>query len=343
MDSSKNAFWLTWILKRRTALALTLGLVFIAVTMIHESRKLIGLPNEVFWNNKLQWRACADWVLAGDSRVNGALAPSEMSSVSPGLRIRNFGFRACGYRPDYLEAVENVLDPESDNPAIILGVSPRSLTQRPTSRNEFQKRVNMPRVVCRNWEQIMWTLKRRPLEHWYALICHSRRPARPLFLLYPDGWAAGALNPERPEHALKQYRREFTHNNVDPDMIADTLECVKRWTRSGVRVYGFRTPAAPAMIELENELSGFDETAFVESFTQAGGVWLAVNQTGYHSYDGSHLRWDAALQFSRDLAEAAAEAQKNDGCSVVAVRCGFNPILAARALHHLPEFQTSAP
>ena len=57
------------------------------------------------------------------------------------------------------------------------------------------------------------------------------------------------------------------------------------------------------MVALEKELSGFDEAAFVKRFKQAGGAWFSFSLDDYHSFDGSHLHRDSAVQFSKDLAK----------------------------------------
>ena len=57
------------------------------------------------------------------------------------------------------------------------------------------------------------------------------------------------------------------------------------------------------MIKLEQELSGFDEAAFVQAFVAAGGVWLPTDQTAYLTFDDSHLRRDDAIRLSESLGQ----------------------------------------
>jgi hypothetical protein len=61
------------------------------------------------------------------------------------------------------------------------------------------------------------------------------------------------------------------------------------------------------MIDLENTYSEFDEESFINGFTQAGGVWFSFPHQNYHSYDGSHLTGDSAVQLSYDLAKKIAD------------------------------------
>jgi hypothetical protein len=53
---------------------------------------------------------------------------------------------------------------------------------------------------------------------------------------------------------------------------------------------------------VENQASGFDESAFAHAFETAGGTWISSTSQPYHTYDGHHLSRPVALQFSADLA-----------------------------------------
>ena len=57
------------------------------------------------------------------------------------------------------------------------------------------------------------------------------------------------------------------------------------------------------MVDLENKLSGFNEEEFKTNLSNYGGIWIEVNQTKYLSYDGSHLDYLAAKEFSKDVAK----------------------------------------
>jgi hypothetical protein len=64
--------------------------------------------------------------------------------------------------------------------------------------------------------------------------------------------------------------------------------------------------------ELERELSGFDERAFVAEFTRRGGIWLSNLGVGYRTYDGEHLQLASALRFSDALGARLAERLSDD-------------------------------
>ena len=297
------------ILNHRASLTLILGALLVLATGIYAHHDITGVPEDVYWDSKVRWRACADCVVAGDSRAYVGLAPFVMSATLPDRRIRNFGFSACGYRPDYLESVETVLDPHSDNPSIILGITPHSFTKQPTVDSEFQLRSTQPDASNRYLAELTWRLRSFALKSVVATWLPMCRPSHYYRHYFEDGWVAASIAPAEPELTLSYYRDTLEAYQVEPGMIASVLDFTRKWTAQGIRVYAFRPPSGHAMLELENSLSGFREDEFVAQFTAAGGVWLETDQLGYSSYDGSHLRWDAAEQLSRDLAQAIRAAE----------------------------------
>lgn len=292
------------LLKHRLAVTLVLAVVSLALTVICAEHDVTGLPTDVFWENKINWQACADCVLAGDSRVYVGVSPAAMSPELRGRRIVNYGFNACGYDRAYLSAIARVLDPAGHRPTIILGITPHSLTRRATARSEFLRRINKPAGGPMYWETLVWQFRPFALANAVVPLFPDCRAEHYYRHYVADGWAAASHVPEDPRLSLPRYRRTFTAQRVDPQMIEAALRYVRAWTAQGVRVYAFRPPTTRKMVELEDALSGFREDEFVARFTDAGGVWLDIEQFGYATYDGSHLRWDAAEQFSRDLARA---------------------------------------
>ena len=68
-----------------------------------------------------------------------------------------------------------------------------------------------------------------------------------------------------------------------------------------LRLLGFRPPSTLAMEQLEDSLSGFNYSSFISKFKQNGGVWLTFSLKDYVSYDGSHLHYESANKFSKNL------------------------------------------
>jgi len=277
-----------------------------------------GLLPDRFWAQKMLWSARYDVVLVGDSLAFRGLSPQAMQKVLAGREIVNFAFSACSVgTPGYLEAAEALLDPDSDLKAIVLEINPGTLTLETAERNEFIS------LSEKNAVEIYEMRYLAELIHFFRP--YDRRALRDSLLrrqseevtrvFFSDGWIAGRRPSDDPsvvrsalQKNLKASERHFLYSPVSEEILARVLARVEQLTAGGVRVYGFRPPVVTEVIELENRLSGFDESAFVERFERAGGTWLRFPEASYATVDGAHLRDDAAVQFSEDLARKLLQA-----------------------------------
>ena len=257
-----------------------------------------GLMPDEYWRLKSNWRECADVVIAGDSRVYRGFSPEEIGRVLPGVRCVNYGYSGQGYSKDYLLSLEKLLSRDGQRKFIVLGFSPFSLTDRAARDNGFaaRPRTTHPKsAVGRLNERLMHFLRPlSPRELRYVV----RREA--YYEIYcPDGWIAGTRVPELPNHALRTYKGLFRNNQVSETIVGGVLQAVGKWAKAGIVVCGLRVPTSTRMLTLEKEHSGFDEADFIARFQDAGGVWLAMDTTAYHSYDGSHIHSNMAAKVSR--------------------------------------------
>jgi hypothetical protein len=233
-----------------------------------------------------------------------------MARSLPSLRILNFGFDNAGFSREYLAALEGVLDSTSGRRIIVLGITPHSLTQGTGGRFVARKsRLNKRPAFLRRAGGLKtaWFANLTaavPLNQAFLFLTGSHRLPRHEGVYHQDGWLAARLTPEQPNQGFEVARRWYVNNRVDPALAEGVISQTRRWTNQGIRVYGFRPPTVPEMVRLEDELGGFNEADFVREFTEAGGRWLRMDQTSYHTYDSSHLDRDAAADFSDDLARA---------------------------------------
>jgi len=265
-----------------------------------------GLPNDRFWMSKAFHAQRYDIVLAGDSRIFRGISPSQMKTLLPQRSIFNFGFDHNGYNLSYLDAIDNLIDSSSNYQAVVLGISPQSLTLEAAGNNGFLSL----RSTGRFERHVRLHLSRyldlvRPFNS-YAMVnlIRGRGVVNYIQHLHGDGWAASRKIPETPNYQISRYQGRFDNNMVSVQLQQQLFDRIQNWTSDGTCVFGLRMPTSAAMVDLENNQSGFNQTGFVRKFEQVGGIWLEFNQTGYHSYDGSHLRDDAARAFSLDLAAA---------------------------------------
>lgn len=291
--------------RRRSSVRLTAGLaatLILGLAWLRPTSTQDGITPAVFWARKIRWRPVYHCVLVGDSRIYRGVSPSAMQAHLPGWRIANFGFSAAGLSQEYLDASAGLLDPAGPHRVIILGVTPHALTRRALQENGF---LELRRTRA---SELYQTLYAGEILKWFApyelrTLLSRWRGARYFERYYPDGWVASRRERENPADALARYAEVFTNNPVDHAAARTVLEAVHRWSGAGIRVVGFRPPVTSALAELENRVSGFHEAGFAADFERQGGLWLWVAPGTYHTYDGSHLRFDAALQLSRDLAQ----------------------------------------
>jgi hypothetical protein len=231
------------------------------------------------------------------------------------LRILNYGFSSAAFSEDYLEAAEQVLDPHGARRTIVLGITPHSLTPNALRDNGFReakRELERETIVSRHSRALRSFFKPVHPRAMLGAILGRREHGGYYQDFRPDGWVSSTCVPEDPTAAIDAYERAFAGNRVSEDLVSNVLQAVARWRRSGIEVYGFRVPGSRGLLAVERELSGFDEQDFVRRFTRAGGAWIAVGQTSYHTYDGTHLHSNEAAC----LGDVPAKVYENDACAL---------------------------
>jgi hypothetical protein len=295
--------------KERTLVAFCLAMVIGVAFGSLRHDDISGMFPGTFLVMKVNWRQCADVILAGDSRAYRGLSPSAMSCHLPNMRILNYGFSSAGFSGAYLRGLENVLDDDSSRKMIVLGITPHSLTEGAARRNSFlsyAKKSRLEKNMLRLFDPIWHFLRPVESKEALAILTFGHFSTHYFQEYHRDGWIAGHKQPGNPTEALRAYSVIFDPGKSGPvseDIINELIKTVAQWRDKGIEVYGFRMPTCRAMIELEDKFAEFDEGAFVSKFEIAGGTWLAFDQTGYHTYDGSHLHREAAEKFSGELAQ----------------------------------------
>ena len=259
-----------------------------------------GLTKDAFYELKRSWQQQYDLVLAGDSRLARGVSPERMQRTLAETRIANLGFDANSlvYEP-YLNYVEETLDPSSERRVIVLGVDPYELTPRSTTNNGFieysqrgapgSSEQTSPASVVRDGLA--------PLQVRKLVV-----PGETVELFDERGFIATDRTPIDETARLPRYRTKFDDNRVSVTYAQVLLDAVARWRRQGVQVFGFSPPISQGLAELERELSGFDQTWFIEEFERRGGVWISGLGENYQTYDGEHLVSNSAAKLSDRLA-----------------------------------------
>ena len=291
---------------------LTFVLVWGASLWVRGSRGTESLSEDAFYTMKASWSQEFDLVIAGDSRIARAVSPARLSETLPGYRIGNLGFNANSLvYPAYLAYVGDTIDGGSATKVIVLGIDPYELTPRSTEINGFMEFAAAPGQAAQRFKA----------SGWQQRVDDLTAPISPRKISVPgvteehfghDGFIATERYPTDESARLPRYRVKFDRNQVDPELERRLFDAVESWTERGVQVFGFWPPISPGLEQLERELSGFDEQAFVAEFTRRGGIWLSDLGTGYQTYDGEHLELTSALRFSDALGAGLAERLSDD-------------------------------
>jgi hypothetical protein len=272
----------------------------------------LGMAPEAYWAMKNGWRGCADLVIAGDSRSYKSLSPAILRERLGPLRALNYGFAGNGYTAEYLRAVGELLAPNAPRKVIVLAINPGSLTRSACANNGFLDARKPQPTRNSAVDQLAARLHRFAavrLKGVPSLFVKDSRLSRTFYNhFHADGWVGADSRPEMPEEALPIIRESLHDNPATPEAIGRVLEATRSWSANGIRVIGFRPPTNLETERVEDQLAKFDEDEFRLAFERAGGRWVTVAREGYLTYDGSHLREEAALRFSRDFAPLLAEA-----------------------------------
>lgn len=269
----------------------------------------VGTASERFWVLKAQGTARFDVILMGDSRVYRGLSPQAMETILQGYRILNYGFSGGGLNAEMYAAAEGRLDPRSSKKSIVLGVTPLTLTTRAERNDHFQQEMLRPPdyvFMHLYWMPLLNALAPLGAQDFTStLAAQNAHPNQEGYYLefHDDGWVASYTIPESPLSALPSYRDIFSQTPVSPRLVQELVDQTRLWTQRGIQVYAFRVPSSQAMVDLENQMSGFDEAALVKAFEDAGGIWFSIPLAPYHSYDGNHLTKSSAEALSIDLAK----------------------------------------
>jgi hypothetical protein len=255
--------------------------------------KPLGMYPKEYWATKIGWKHCADIVLTGDSRMLIGVSPAQMQKILNDRRVVNYAFGSNWYSQEYLEAVEQVLDPQSHKKTIVIGISPHSLTEGEDGMGNFFELRSMSKSQAYlniHFAGLMEFLEPMSFRDAFQGLFPFLSETQTRKEYFADGWVAVNKNPAGEKREPKRYRQMYEKSQVSKRTIETLEHFVSKWTQSGINIYGFLLPSCREMVELENKMSGFNQAEVVSLFEAAGGVWIDVDQCHYESFDGSTCR-----------------------------------------------------
>lgn len=298
--------------KERTIYAILLVLIgALLVNLFRDEADMMPFQNKRFWIVKTHSQKQYPVVFGGDSRIYRGISPDAFEDEFPGMTGVNLGYSAMGYHPEYMDFLEKRLDPDADQPLIVLGIS-----AHPFTRKGFQARNFFWEKNGRKKEEIMQYMYFYNLNRLFApfdimeVFSGSRKKKADMNLqvtYHFNGWMEShELKPDTTFYN-RRYLNAFRDNQFDEVQTEGFLRKIREWRDEGILVVGFRTPASYTLQHLEDSLSGFSVEEFRQEFEACGGYWIEVDPGSYQTYDGNHLEHGSAVKFSRDLADAIRE------------------------------------
>ena len=223
---------------------------------------------------------------------------------STGTRVLNFGFNTVALSPEYIDAAVRKLDPASRVRTLVIGIAPRALTPLNTRVSGYVEENTRP------WDEKFFNLHLNRINSLLrpitlpALVRNLMQARRSEKDFFPAGWMSVSLRPPNPSEDLGVYRRIFLNNAVSESMQKDLLAKLSQVRSSGVRIVAFRPPVAPALLDAEESMSGFEQDTFVKRLNAVGVEWLPQIEGSFLITDGSHIDANDAPRYSALLGAA---------------------------------------
>lgn len=277
--------------------------IFLISTSLLTSLLLIWNPDRSisetaranFWTTKTFNPSTYDVVFYGDSRVYRGISPDNIIEGTE-FSCYNFGYSSGSLSSQMLDFAASHVD-KSDHPTLVIGVTPYSLTQNSIKDKQYLQEVNKSKT-----EIFLNTYQSGLLTYFDPI-----KPSDVFGLtgnfdeFNPNGWMSNRGNVIDTLSGLESYEKVLYNNPIHEGTYFRFFDKVREYSASGINVYGFRPPTMMSMEQLENQMTGFDETSFIKMFEEAGGSWIYVDKAAYQTYDGSHLQKEEAVKFSRFL------------------------------------------
>jgi hypothetical protein len=296
------------LLSYRTYIAIGLSALLIGLVALlrppddgSETRARAGIDR--YWLIKAKNPNKYNIIVLGDSRIYRGISPYTLEEQLQGMKAFNLGFSSGGLNKEMFKAAEKMLDKDSPHKILLLGVTPWALTDESAQNVLFRQESHRPwSAVVERIYLYDYIVDFYPYEFVTALKNRAKSKVKYDSKYHDNGWVSSRKIPEDTTEALQPYQEQLEQFKTSQILTNELVDQVRQWNKEGIKVYAFRPPTTQAMQDLEQRLSGFDQEAFITAFEQAGGVWINLDRSQYHSYDGSHLNDTSAVRLTGHVA-----------------------------------------
>ena len=287
------------------ALGLAIILIVCVKAFLPKPFKNRELQKEV-WVGKTHVDEQFTAVIGGDSRVYCGFA-TEAFEEQTGVSAYNFGYNSAGWSLDYLNFLLSKLDTCSSEATLIVGLSPHSFTDRGAENEQFNTFASLSDFeVFRGTELSKYLKFFSPYKPDELIKSALGIPDETMCFedFRSGGWVRSHKLPEDSTSAIPSYQKSFRGNHVNPQVQAQFVSTVAAFIQDkSIRVIAYRSPTTNQIADIEDSMSGFNETRLKGQLEAVGVEWIDFDNNRFRSYDGSHLHYEAALQLTEELAE----------------------------------------
>lgn len=282
---------------------LSLFFLLIIITIVPPPQKNKELINE-FWIKKTHKKYKKNIVIGGDSRVyRGVSVRAFLENAPDGLDVINLGFSSAGYSNEYIDFLISRINHLDSPKILILGITPHSLTENALKNKAFHqyKRIQgfkkFRGLYLSKYLKVFSPYKLSDFINSKYNISNGN-----YFENFTSaGWVGSSRLPMDSTKALINYKKIFSSIKVNKGSADNLCARIKKLTDNGVIVIVFRPPTTMQMENLEDTLSGFNESQLKKSLIYNGAHWVDFSNSDYVSYDGSHLHYLSAHLLSNKL------------------------------------------
>lgn len=293
--------------KERIIQVFFISIILIVVCIFYlPKRENKKVDYEKFWIEKTFSGNDYDMLILGDSRAYRGISPFEIEKTLLEIKVLNFGYSSGRLNKFMYKEAEKHLNQNSKQRIILLAIAPNTLTKAPVEDEQYMSLLTLPKE-----EVIQRTYLAPMLNHFVPISLEdmlllkkdlNSKKENYIEEFHNNGWVASYMIEEDTTEALETYQVWFSKTKVEDELIEDLIYQTKEWVNKGIKVFGFRPPVSSSMKQIEDSLSDFNENLLRTKFEKAGGKWIVLDKNIYHSYDGSHIDKNSAIELSKDIA-----------------------------------------
>jgi hypothetical protein len=280
-------------------------ILLVSLSKPNSIQSIYKVENDRFWTYKVHSGNKYNMLILGDSRVYRGISPSVINKEITDISICNFGFSSGKLNSEIYNEAYKRMDLAVGKKIVLIGISPVSLIEEENDQLHEILKYTRSEIFDKIYVNFISAKFLTPLKPSDFLKVKNEKDALIIKeTFYDNGWVSTSSNQTNHSEYLILYRKIWESKKVSQKRLNDLYHTVGEWTKEGIRVFAFRVPSSEEMDNLENDLSGFNETDCKSNIILNGGEWLDLKDkyTRYQSYDGSHLDDKSAILLSGDLA-----------------------------------------